>query len=223
MTLAGLALLLALGTWQVRRLAWKEDLIAGIDRQITAPPVEIGSGTDLAGLNFRHVTARGAYLHDAAFAFGVEASGNEPGARLATPFRLEDGRVILVGRGWLPESLLPPNVPEGLEPEGVVTVTGVGRSRVDPQRNWLTPANEPGKRRWFSWDIPAMAQATGLPLQPFEIVLESPEGPAGLPKAGPYRPEIPNNHLGYAITWYGLAAALLAVYLVFSLQTRDER
>lgn len=222
-TIVGLAVLLSLGTWQVRRLAWKEGLIARIDRQIAAPAVEIGPGADLAALDFRHVTARGAYLHDAAFAFGVEASGNEPGARLATPFRLEDGRVVLVGRGWLPESLLPPHVPAGLEPQGPVTVTGLGRSRTDPQANWLTPANQPEKRRWFSWDIPAMAEATGLPLQPFEIVLEASEGPAGLPKAGPYRPEIPNNHLSYAITWYGLAAGLLAVYLVFSFGTRDER
>ena len=68
MTLVGIAVLLALGTWQVRRLAWKEALIADIDRQITAPVVELQPGTDPAGLNFRHVTARGTYLHGAAFA-----------------------------------------------------------------------------------------------------------------------------------------------------------
>jgi surfeit locus 1 family protein len=222
-TLLGLAVLLSLGTWQVRRLAWKEGLVADIERGLAAPSVEIGPGTDLESLDFRHVTARGAYLHDAAMAFGVEASGNEPGARLATPFRLEDGRVILVGRGWLPESLLPPRVPGGLEPRGPVTLTGIGRARVDPQANWLTPANDPARRRWFSWDVPAMARATGLPLEPFEIVLERSEGPAGLPRTMPYHPEIPNNHLSYAITWYGLAAGLLAVYLLFSFRTRDER
>jgi surfeit locus 1 family protein len=222
-TIVGLMVLASLGTWQMRRLAWKEDLIAQIETRITAPPVELAQGADLAALNYRHVTARGTYLHDAAFAFGVEASGNEPGARLATPFRLEDGRVILVGRGWLPESLLPPNVPNGLEPEGIITVTGIGRSRVDAQSNAMTPANQPERRRWFSWDVPAMARATGLPLEPFEIVLERSEGPAGLPKANAFRPGIANNHLGYAITWYGLAAGLLAVYLVFSFQRRDER
>lgn len=222
-TLLGLAVLLGLGTWQLHRLAWKRDLIAVAEAGLAAPPVELPPGEDLAAVDFRRVAVLGTYLHGAAFAFGLEASGGEPGARLVTPFRLADGRVILVDRGWLPEDLLPPNVPGGLEPEGPQPLVGVARWRAEPGRNWLTPADQAAGRRWFAWDVPAIAAATGLPVLPLVVTLERSEGPAGLPRATPVRAEFRNDHLGYAVTWYGLAAGLVGVYLLFSFTRDDER
>jgi surfeit locus 1 family protein len=216
-TLLGVAVLLGLGTWQVQRLGWKTDLIAHAEAGLAAPPLALqAAGTDLEALDFRHVTARGTYLHDAAFAFGLSASGGEPGGRLITPLRLDDGRVVLVDRGWLPEALLPPNVPEGLRPSGQVTLEGVARWRGGPGRGWMTPADQPERRRWFGWDIAAMGRALGTPLLPVVLVLERFEGPVALPQAQRVAVDFRNNHLGYALTWYGLAAALLVIFVLSS-------
>lgn len=222
-TLVGLAVLLSLGTWQVQRLSWKRDLIATAQAQLAAPPSPLPEGEDLAATDFRRFVVSGEYLHEEALGYGLQASGNEPGGRLVTPFRLDDGRVILIDRGWLPEDLLPPAVPEGLEPRGPQRLEGVARWRAEPGRNWMTPMDQPDKRRWFAWEIPAIAAATGLPVLPVVLTLDRSEGAAGLPKVTPVQAEFRNDHLGYAITWYGLAAALLAIYLLFSFNREDGR
>jgi surfeit locus 1 family protein len=214
-TLVGVALLLSLGTWQLQRLAWKRGLIEHAQSQLAAAPVPLPDA-GLENFDFRRVSVTGRYLHDAAFAFGFTAEDGAPGSRLITPFRLEDGRVILVDRGWLPTELLPPHVPKGLEPSAKVTLDGIGRWLGSWHRTWLTPDASPTEHRWYGWDIPAMAEATGLPLEPVEVVLERSEGPAGLPKAEPVSVDLPNNHFGYAMTWYGLALALVVIYLLFS-------
>lgn len=223
LTLLSLAGLLVLGTWQVRRLHWKEGLIATAEAGLAQAPTSLPPGMDLAAADYRRFSVRGSYLHGAALAFGVRAYASEPGADLVTPFRLEDGRIILVDRGWLPERLLPPAVPADLQPVGQVELEGVARWRADSARNWLTPADRPDRRRWFAWDVPAMTAATGAALTPLVLVLDRSDGAGGLPRAVPVRAEFTNNHLGYAITWYGLAAGLLAIYLVFSFTRHDER
>ena len=214
-TLAGLIVLLALGTWQLQRLSWKRDLIAHAQEQLAAPAQPL-AGSDPATLDYRRVSATGAYLHDRAFAFGFSTEGGRPGSRLVTPFRLTDGRVFLVDRGWMPEELLPPQVPDGLQPMGEIAIEGIGRWRGDWERSWLSPEDSPATRRWYGWDLPAMSAALDLPLEPLELVLERSEGPAGLPRAEPVSVSLPNDHLGYALTWYGLAVVLLAVYILFS-------
>ncbi len=214
-TLAGLAVLLSLGTWQLQRLEWKRGLIEHASLQLAAPAVPLPTA-GLDDLDFRRVSVTGTYLHDAAFAFGFTAEGGAPGSRLITPFRLEDGRVVLVDRGWLPTDLLPPHVPKGLEPQGTLTLEGVGRWRGSWHRTWLTPDNASADRRWYGWDVQAMAAETGLALEPMEIVLERSEGPAGLPRAEPVSIDLPNDHLGYAITWYSLALVLVVIYVLSS-------
>lgn len=221
-TLLGLVVLLGLGTWQLQRLGWKRELIATVEAQLALPAVELPSGRELAGIDFRRFAVRGRYLHNAAVAWGLQASGSEPGAHLVTPFELEDGRIILVDRGWLPERLLPPAVPQELEPQGVVALTGVARWRPEASRNWATPADQPERRRWFAWDVPAIARATGLPLLAVVLVAEQPSASAELPRPVAVTPELRNDHLGYALTWYGLAAGLLTIYLLYSFSRDTE-
>lgn len=220
-TLVGVLVLVGLGTWQLQRLAWKENLIRVAEAGLAAPAIDLPAGADLAGLEFRHVTARGMYLHDAAVGFGLAAVGGLPGGRLLTPMRLEDGRVILVDRGWLPEPLLPPRTPAEMQPAGPVSINGVARWRGGLAPGWMAPANEPDKRRWFTWDIPAMEQTLGLALVPLTIVLERPDGSADLPKTEAVTIDLPNNHFGYALTWYGLAVALAAIYVLSSFSKPD--
>jgi surfeit locus 1 family protein len=219
-TAAALAVLVGMGTWQLQRLAWKQELIRAAESQLAAVAMPIPPGP-LDGVDFRRLSARGTYLHDAAFAFGLSAAAGEPGARLITPLRLEDGRTILVNRGWLPQPLLPPNVPTELQLVGPVAVEGIGRWRGDVARGWLAPDDAPAQRRWYSWDMPSIERALGLELVPLELILERSDGASGLPRAERVATEFSNNHLGYALTWYGLAAALLTIYILFSTNRPD--
>ena len=98
---------------------------------------------------------------------------------------------------------------------GRTLVTGIARYRGADRPGWFTPANEPEKRIWYWYDMAALAQATGLRLLPVVVEADATPNPGGLPQGGQTRTELPNNHLQYAITWYGLAAALVAVYVAF--------
>ena len=91
----------------------------------------------------------------------LTAFDGQPGGRLVTPLRLDDGRMILVDRGWLPQSLLPPNTPPDLQPAGPVALEGIARWRGDFARGWMAPADSPAQRRWFNWDIPAHGGGAG--------------------------------------------------------------
>lgn len=215
-------MLLALGTWQVRRLAWKTDLIVAIETRGAAAPLTVEAAlADSVGSEFRHASAKGRYRHDLAIAMGTVAEAGEVGARLVTPLQLADGRLLLVERGWLPERLLPPAVPADMEPAGDVKVDGVVRWHDGDRAGLFTPANQPQRRRWFWYDMPALAAELGGRLEPLVLVADGPGG-RGLPHLLPVRADLPNNHLGYAITWYGLAAALLAVYVAFGLRRGGE-
>ena len=98
--------------------------------------------------------------------------------------------------------------------QGRVEIVGVMRW---PERPGLfTPAAEPAKNLWFARDPIAMAEAKGLgPVAPFYIELESPPAPGGLPQAAKLQPSFPDSHLGYALTWYGLALALAGSFAVW--------
>jgi surfeit locus 1 family protein len=216
--LAGIAVLLALGTWQAQRLAWKSELIASMQERLAAPPVPLDEMPGEAA-EHRRIAAAGRYRHELAFAMGAETEAGELGARLVVPLALADGRLLLVERGWLPERLLPPAVPPALEPDGEVTLEGVLRR---PGRAGLfTPANRPDERRWYWYDTAALAALLGSEPMPMVLVLGRPDTSGPLPRPLPPGVDLPSPHLGYAITWYGLAAALLGVYLVFGL-TRAE-
>jgi surfeit locus 1 family protein len=220
---AGLALLVSLGTWQLQRLVWKRNLIARAEAQMMAPPEPLPpEPVEYQDLDFRRTVARGTYRHADAFGFGLSAVAGRQGGRVVTPLALYERRTLLVDRGWVPAELLPPNLPDGLEPEGEVEVRGVARYRGgEVARGPFRPDDDPAARRWYAWDMARMAEALGAPLLPVVLTAESVSaaGPGELPRAEPVRVDLDNNHLGYAITWYGLAVVLAGTYLAFS--TRD--
>ena len=222
--IVGVTLLVTLGTWQLRRLAWKEDLIAHAQAGLSAPPAPLpAEPADYAALDFRRVGVRGRFLHDAAFGYGLSARNGEPGGHLITPMALVDGRTLLVDRGWLPLALLPPAVPSGLEPQSEISLAGVARYRGHYERSWFQPEDDPAARRWYGWDIGGIGEAVGRPLLPLVLVAEPSAAAADLPHVEPVSVEYRNNHLGYAVTWYGLAASLIAVYAAFSLRQSEAR
>ncbi|WGF86938.1 SURF1 family protein [Marinivivus vitaminiproducens] len=216
---AVLIVLLGLGTWQVRRLQWKEDLIAHRAAQIEAAPVAFPDAIeDPQGWDFRRVSARGRFLHEREQAMGAIARAGAIGAYLLTPLQLDDGRVLLVDRGWRPDKGDAPLD----RPAGEVAVEGVLRDRGADRPGWMTPDNRPERGAWYWYDMAGLRRATGLDLLPVVLEASAPVNAGGsLPRAHPTQVELPNNHLQYAITWYGLAAALVAVFIAFGFRRRE--
>ncbi|HEY1247047.1 MAG TPA: SURF1 family protein [Hyphomicrobiaceae bacterium] len=222
MALAGLAVLIALGTWQMQRKRWKEDLIGRIAARVHADavslPLEAGAAAK-DDLEYLHVTARGRFHHDKERYLYAPTAGN-PGWHVYTPLELPSHRVVWVNRGWVPESRKAPETRRQGQIQGEVEVRGLVRGQSKP--GLFTARNEPSHNVWYWPDLPAMTASAfaGGPLaaDPLPLVVEAdarPEPPGGLPRGGVTRLELPNRHLEYALTWYGLAAALAGVYLSF--------
>ena len=226
LVLGAFIVLIGLGTWQVQRLAWKEALIAAAQERPDAPAVappgpSAWDGFALDEWNYRRVSLTGRFGREEAYAWTVLSSprGALGGAGyfVVAPFTTEDGWTVLVNRGFVPDAQrLPPDRPGSEAPASVVTIEGLVR-RDDPP-NFVTPAPDLGTNIVHSRHIETMAAALGVPadeVAPYTIDLVAGETPAsGLPQAGESLLAFSNNHLGYAITWYGLAAALLGVVAV---------
>ena len=216
MTAGMLIVLLGLGTWQVRRLFWKDALLAEIDRAEASDPIPLPE----APSPFTKVSVTGTFLPSEAVLYGADvrtvASGPEMGARMIVPLRPVSGDVILIDRGWVPLSRPGPID----QPEGTVTVSGYVRP--GDTAHWFSAKDDPAARRFFTLDPRAIGDAVGQPkARPFILVaLAAPAEPGAAPERWPdparTLPRPPNNHLSYAITWYGLAVALLAIFTVWA-------
>ncbi|MFT3672805.1 SURF1 family protein [Aestuariivirga sp.] len=204
----GLAILLALGTWQVKRLAWKEGLIAAIDRAIAADPVSLTDALAKPDPDFTKVTVTGAFSGPGLRRLAVVNGG--PGWEVVQGFVTTDGARLLVSRGLIPEAAAIPQSP------AEVTTTGILRRH--GARGTYDGDNDVAGNRWYWWDVPAMQQAVfggqGLATPLVLHLLPKADGTAGL-TVEPPKADLRNNHLGYAITWFGLAAALVVVTGVF--------
>ena len=221
--------LIGLGTWQVQRKAWKEALIASLTEQLAAPPRPLPAARDWPRLKatqdeYRRVTFTAAFDHGAealvygaASAFRPDVSG--PGDWVFTPARLADGSVVMVDRGFVPESRQDPNSRAAGQITGPVEI--IGALRWPETRHWFTPKDDPGHNLFFARDPQAIAAAKSLSaVAPFYVEQEAPVPPGGLPAPGKIAVNLPNNHLQYVITWYGLAAALAGVFAVWTFGAR---
>jgi surfeit locus 1 family protein len=219
-TIPALLVLLGLGTWQLDRLAWKTDLIAGIQSRIGAAPAPLDevlaeAGDDLADVQYRRVSLTGAFRHDAEMYLAARSMNGNPGYHVVTPFEIAGGRAVLVDRGWVPlDKKDPASRAEG-QGAGPVTLDGVIRVP-RPAKSWLQPDNEPQNNMWFWVDLPAMAAHAGATgAAPVYIEAGPAETPGGFPIGGQTRVNLPNDHLQYAITWYALAVILAVIYVIY--------
>jgi surfeit locus 1 family protein len=227
--LAGLALLVGLGVWQLKRLQWKEGLIAQIETRTKGEPITLKEATAMARVgrdpDYYRVRVDGRF-HHARERYLYAVSDGMVGWHVITPLETADGDMVLVDRGFVPDMLRDPSSRPLGQVENVVTVTGIVRS---PElRNMFTPDNEPEPNRWFWRDLQGMARSmfpSGvIQAAPFFLDAEKSAIPGGWPEGGQTRLEIPNNHLQYAITWFLLAACLLAIYGLYvrSLYRQDR-
>lgn len=217
--LPALALLLALGFWQLERREWKQDLLAELESRQAAAPIALPQRLDPQALEFRRVRLRGALQHERELYWAARTLDGRSGYHVLTPLRLEDGREVLLDRGWLaPEQLDRATRREALPPLEVAVVATARRGGWGGPgwASWLRPANDPEGNRWLWPDLPAMAEAARLeaPVTRLYFVAEPGELPAP-PLARGSDLELRDNHLQYALFWFAMAAALLLIYLLF--------
>lgn len=220
------ALFVALGLWQWERLAEKEALIAAVASRMARAPSDFPAADQWPTLdpefyNYRPLTVTGRYLPDETvlvFTSLGSARGrySGPGYWVMTPFAPENGGTLFVNRGFVPQQSGPAFAAGGAVQQGTQTLTGVGRATEAASR--FTPGADTENRIEWVRDTERLARFAGSSPAPFApIYLDLPAGDAGaLPQGGETVVEFPNNHLGYALTWFGFALitpVLLAFWL----------
>jgi surfeit locus 1 family protein len=227
--LIALAILVSLGTWQVERLYWKESLIADIAERLASVPVPLtdvermlATGGDI---EYRPVTATGRYVNDKERHFFATWRGRT-GYYVYTPLELAGGRYLFVNRGFVPfENKEPEKRMQG-QLTGEQTVTGLARNKLPGKPSWVVPENDVAKNIFYWKDLDVMASSVDIPadkLVPFFVDAGDALNPKGLPIGAVTQFDLPNNHLQYAVTWYGLAAALVGVALYALFRRKDDR
>jgi surfeit locus 1 family protein len=218
------AVLLGLGAWQVQRLQWKEALIAEVNERVAAPArplAEIEALHSEGGdVDYYPVSLKGRFDHSREMFFYTTHEGRV-GWNVYVPLILDSGRTALVNRGFVPDELKDAEKRREGQVEGEVEITGLARNVVVEKPNSMMPDNEPANRLFFWKSMPEMALAAGIEpdaLLPFFIDAGPAPNPGGWPLGGTTIIAFSNNHLQYAITWFGLAMACLGVggYLLFS-------
>jgi surfeit locus 1 family protein len=223
----GIAVLLGLGFWQLERRVWKEELIARIEARTTAPAMPLPPESDWKNLNadrdeYRRVSASGTFRHDRevhVYTVVSEQKGRHagPGYWVMTPLQLASGASVIVNRGFVPLDRRDPASRRAGQVEGPVSVTGL--MRMPEPATLFSPDNDPVRNAWYRRDPIEIARALKLErAAPFTIDADATPNPGGLPEGGRTRLNLPNDHLQYAITWFGLALALAGVFAVFAWQ-----
>lgn len=212
-------LLVGLGVWQVQRLAWKTEQLRRIDQLSAAPAKPLADilprlGDPKADLNFVRVQFDCPTLEQtpALNVYAIDESG-QVGDRVITACKLarESGVAsLLVDRGFTPKgaAAAPPGAP--------LTAPVVGVLRRPPAAGLFAPKPAQYAGEWMGRDLAAMAaELKAERPAPYFLLLERPLPASGSPKPAPLAIGLSNNHLGYAITWFGLAAALVGVYIAY--------
>jgi len=214
--LPALLVLLWLGTWQLQRLEWKNQLIADFESRATTAPIDLPWGDVGPEMEFRRLALTGSFDHSReVFMTGRTYEGNA-GFHIVTPFTLTDGRIVLVNRGWVSESYRDQSKREFTLTEGEVTLPAI--LRFPGKKGYFVPENEPENGFWFTLVPGQIVKHLGLDGRAesdiYAATIRTSET-IKLPIAARTETNLRNSHLGYAITWYGIACALIGVYLAF--------
>ena len=222
--LAGVVVLIGLGTWQLERRTWKENLIATVTARLARAPGQLPppaswprlkpEADEYARVKFpaEFRADEEALVYTAGSAFRPDVRG--PGYWVFAPARLAAGGIVLVDRGFVPADRKDSATRAAGAPHGMIDVVGV--MRWPETRGLFTPADDAKSNVWYLRDPKAIAEAKKwASVAPFYIEQESPVPPGGLPLPGKLAVNLPDNHLQYAITWFGLALGLAGVYTVW--------
>ena len=203
----GLLVLLSLGVWQTKRLAWKESLLENINYKLSSEPLFLPNSVKKSEHNYKMVKVKGALEPRSIFIL-TPVKGSGAGFRVISPFKLVDGGKILLDRGVIKEkdkSLLKTSGQQSL-------VTGY--LSWPNETDYFTPEPNFSRNIWFSRDLEKMANF--LETQPILVVLTENRLDPSIRMQDPTN-GIPNNHLQYAITWFMMAILWfgMSVYFVY--------
>lgn len=220
-TVVGVAfiILIFLGTWQARKIGPKNDLVASITSGLTSEPMQLPVHIDdPQSVAYRRVSFQGEVMDsDPVRVFGTNLKGR-PGYYFYKPVVREFGRAVLVNFGWVPlEHKRDPSLPSGM-----IAISGV--LLLSAQPGSFTPPNDLTNNIWYTADVFEMGSHFGLGAKDhyhFRVFADVAEG-GEYPLGGQVRVDIPNDHFEYMLTWYGIAAALLAVYVAFGRKKAQE-
>jgi surfeit locus 1 family protein len=210
------AILCGLGVWQLERLQWKLALIATVNSHMVAAPLSLDQIQAMKAddAQYRRVTLNGRFDHaKEAYVFTTDASGAAV-YHVLTPFTADDGKVLMVDRGEVPKEKLDPATRASGNPMGDVQVTGVWRAPDAPGA--FTPPPDLAHRIWYARDLASIAATDRLTLSaPVVVEADATPNPGGWPKGGQTVVSFRNQHLSYAVTWFGLAIVLLGVWFSY--------
>jgi surfeit locus 1 family protein len=223
-TLAALLVLVGLGTWQLGRKAWKESLIATLDRRLNDAPIALPPSSEWAGMTpdnseFTRVRVRAEFLKDSdalVYTSGSAIRDDVKGAGyfVFSPAHLPNGQQVVVNRGFVPSRTYPAES----GPQDII-----GSIRWPEAPSSFVSDHDAAGDIWMVRDPSAMAKVkTWGTVAPFYIEQEAPVPPGGLPHPAPLKVRLRNDHLQYAITWYGLAAVLVVMFAIWAGQRRRE-
>ena len=208
------AILISLGVWQIQRLHWKLGLIAEVNHSLALPPVSLDRALAMgAAAQYHHVMLDGWFLNDKESYVYASGPGGAPIYHVLTPFETRERRVLMVDRGIVPPELVDPGKrARGQLDERVM----IGVWHIPDPPGFFTPPPDLTHRIWYSRDVASMAAAADVKLAaPVLVEADAATNPGGWPKGGQTQVTFRNEHLQYAITWFGLAAALLGIYLAY--------
>jgi surfeit locus 1 family protein len=209
MSVSAVILLFGLGIWQLDRLNWKEALIADIERATANAPLQT-LPEDVTAHRFYRVQLQGEYLPEPEFHLAARYFQSKLGYSLLNPFKLTKGQIVMVSRGWVPAELKDktPAAPSGAQ-------TILAQIRTSDERNHFTPENQPEKNVWFGRDALQMGEHAKLKVLPItlDIIGEQDRAILPVPSNGNIKPR--NDHLGYAVTWFGIGFAALIISLLY--------
>lgn len=219
-----LAMLVALGTWQVQRLHWKTALLADIEQRLLAEPLDIAQWDGQRALHFQRVHLTGRFIGPAV-TMPAKVYDSVVGAHIVQLFATVPERgIFIVNRGWVANDQLSAVLAQMQSaPTAPLTISGL--LRLPSAAGVFTPPNDLARRIFYSYQPADFAQIANMPapaVQPYVLELDA-DLNGELPiKSGMFVPTLPNKHLGYALTWYGLAIVLCIIYGVYFRQARKR-
>jgi surfeit locus 1 family protein len=206
--------LISLGNWQLKRLGEKRNFISTIETNIKNPP--ISNPQDISLISpYSKIQLSGKFLDQNIFLYGRRsASPEKDGYYLISPFQSSNGDILLVSRGWLPQSMKA-NLHNFTSPnyESITAIVLPGE-----QKAMFVPENDQKNNIWFTIDITMANRLFGVLAQNIYLMqIDSDLLPEGVKPLGTnHLSKVRNDHLEYAITWYSLAVFLCLIYYIYN-------
>lgn len=219
-SIIGVVILVGLGNWQMQRKAWKAELIQTVNERLAASPMALADllAKEVAGDDVRYqpVTLTGTFDHSRE-RFYFLPYGAQVGWHILTPFEVVSGEVLFVDRGFVPDKLLPQKDRLDGLPRGELTIEGLVRPFAE--QAMFVPDNDTANNKWY-WREKASLYASlkdeKIVQHGFLVDVRASAQFGKWPKAGVTRVKFLDKHLGYALTWYGLALTLIGVFGSFA-------